>query len=160
MHFDQVFWVGVSFVTFIVLVFKPVSRFLAAALDKRAAQIEKDLDEAARLRAEAQALLALYQQKQDEIAREAESIIGHAKAEAERMQRDAQEALKTKIEARVARANAQITQAETKALHAVQQHVVDVALATAQVVLTEALKKESDEALIKQAIKDVSRVVH
>ena len=160
MQFDEVFWVGVSFVTFVVLVYKPISRFLAAALDKRSAQIEKDLNEAARLREEAQALLAVYQQKQEEVTREAENILAHAKAEAERMHSDAEAALKVKIEDRIARANDKIAQEETKALQAIQQQVVDVALATAQTIMTDALKKESDEALIKLAIKDVQRMVH
>lgn len=160
MQFDEVFWVGVSFVTFIFLVFKPASRFLSAALDKRAAQIEKDLNEATRLREEAQAVLAVYQKKQDEMTREASEIIDRAKAEAERMRKDAEASLKAKIDERVARANDKIAQEEAKALQSIQQQVVDVALATAQTILTDSLKKESDDALIQLALKDVGRVVH
>lgn len=160
MQFDEAFWVGVSFVTFLVLVFKPLSRFVAGALDKRSQQIEKDLAEAARLREEAQALLAAYQQKQDEIAKEAQGILERAKEEAQRLQSEAEAALKTKIEERTQRAHDKIAQEEAKAVQAIQQQVVDAALAAAQQILTQSMGKDADEALIKSAIADAKRLVH
>ena len=55
------FWVDVAFILVVALAYRPVSRAIAAGLDARAAKIKSRLDEAHRLREEAQELLATYQ---------------------------------------------------------------------------------------------------
>jgi F-type H+-transporting ATPase subunit b len=79
------FWVAVSFVIFVALVWKPGMRMVMQMLDERADKIRSDLDRAAKLREEAQALLAEYQQKQRDALKEAESIVTRAKEEAQRL---------------------------------------------------------------------------
>jgi F-type H+-transporting ATPase subunit b len=83
-------WVAVAFVIFLgVLLYVGVHNKVIAALDQRGARIKSELDEARRLRDEAQALLTEYQRKQGEAEREAEAIIAEAKAEAERVAAEA-----------------------------------------------------------------------
>lgn len=87
------FWVLVAFVVFVVLAFKPLRKAVTGALDERAEQIRKQLDEANKLREEAQATLASYKRKQRDALKEAEEIVTHAKAEAERLRAEAAKAL-------------------------------------------------------------------
>jgi F-type H+-transporting ATPase subunit b len=68
------FWVAVSFLILMALALKPLIRFASGALDKRSAQIDADLKAAARLRAEAEELLALYQQKQKEMLKKQQHL--------------------------------------------------------------------------------------
>ena len=82
--FGERFWVSLALVVFIALVYKPVGRMIGAALDSRSTRIKDELDEAVRLREEAQALLSGYQRRQGEAAKEAEDIVAHARDEAER----------------------------------------------------------------------------
>ena len=83
---DAEFWVAVSFFIFIgILVYVGVHKKIAEALDHRRDRIKAELDEARRLREEAQALLAHYRQKQKEAEGEAAAILTSAKADAERM---------------------------------------------------------------------------
>src|ERR1700736_706142 len=82
---DPEFWVLVAAVIFVAVVFKPVGRALTGGLDARAARIRAELDEARRLREEAEQLVATYRAKQQEAAGEAEAIVTHAKTEAERI---------------------------------------------------------------------------
>ena len=78
------FWVAVSFFIFLgVLFYFGVHKKIAVALDARAALIGKELEEARRLRNEAQKVLADYRRKESEAANEAESIIALAAKEAE-----------------------------------------------------------------------------
>ncbi|MFN7635030.1 MAG: F0F1 ATP synthase subunit B, partial [Acetobacteraceae bacterium] len=79
------FWVAIAFVIFVVLAFRPASKALTAALDGRADRIRKELEEATRLREEAERTLADYQRRQRDALQEAEAIIAQARAEAERM---------------------------------------------------------------------------
>jgi len=79
------FWVAASFVAFFVVVWKPLRSALVGGLDARAERIRKELDEAQRLREEAQTLLADFQRKQRDAIQEAETIVARARGEAERL---------------------------------------------------------------------------
>src|SRR5436190_14105811 len=80
------FWVAVAFVLFIgVIVYAGAHKKMIEALDHRSVRIKAELDEARRLREEAQKLLSAYQKKQREAENEAAAIVADAKAEAERV---------------------------------------------------------------------------
>src|SRR5215470_7495775 len=86
MVFDAEFFVAVAFVIFVgVLIYVRAHKTAIGALDARRARIEAELNDARRLKEEAQAVLAQYQQKQREADAEAQAIIAGAKAEAERL---------------------------------------------------------------------------
>src|ERR1700755_1796747 len=79
-------WVAVGFVIFVgILIYVGVPKMLTAALDDRARRVQAELDEARRLKEEAQKLLAEYQAKQKQAETEAAGIIAGARAEAERI---------------------------------------------------------------------------
>ena len=72
------FWVGVAFVVFVlILLYYKVPRLIAKSLDDRADAIRKELDEARRLREEAQNLLADYQKRHRNVGQEADAILDH-----------------------------------------------------------------------------------
>ena len=70
---DAEFWVLLAVVIFAAAVWKPMRRAVTGSLDERAARIRAELDEAKKLRDDAEQLLAQYQQKQREAAAEAEA---------------------------------------------------------------------------------------
>src|SRR5215467_39190 len=78
-------WVVLAVIIFAIGVWKPARRAVLGGLDSRAARIRDELDTARRLREEAQEALAGYQKQQRDAAAEAEAIIAHARAEAERI---------------------------------------------------------------------------
>src|SRR6266487_773634 len=81
--FEAEFWVAVAFVIFVgVLGYVQAHKRLVKSIDDRRERIKAELDEARRLKAEAEALLATYRRKQQEAEREAETIVASAKAEA------------------------------------------------------------------------------
>src|SRR5262245_37659448 len=83
-------WVAVAFVIFLaILAYVGVPKMLTKALDDRGKRVQAELDEARRLKEEAQKLLAEYQSKQRQAEAEAASLIEGAKAEAERIAADA-----------------------------------------------------------------------
>src|ERR1043165_6678447 len=80
------FWVAVGFLIFIgILIYVGVPKMLTGALDARGKRVQAELDEARRLKEEAQKLLAENQAKRREADAEAAAIIEGAKAEAERI---------------------------------------------------------------------------
>ena len=158
--FDETFWVALAFVIFVAAVYKPVSRKLADALDSRAQKIKLELDEAVRLREEAQALLAGYERRQNEALKEAEDILAHAHEEAERQTRQAGEALDELIRRREVQAVARIARAEEEAVADVRNAAVEQAIAATRQLISSELKEDQQQALIDDAIGELGDKLH
>ncbi len=155
------FWVGVSFIAFVALVvYYKVPKMATDWLDARAAAIAKELEEAAKLREEAQAVLASYQRKQRDAEQEAADIISLAKAEAERMRKETEANLAAQIERRTRQAEDKIAQAEAQALAEVKQVAIDTAVAAARQILSENMDEAQSAALIDKSIEDIKAKLH
>ena len=149
---DPEFWVMVAAVIFVAAVWKPVRKSLIGALDERAARIRADLDEAKKLREEAEQLLAQYEQRQREAAAEAEAIITHAQEEAERIAAQSARELEQALVRRQRLAEERIAQAESKALSEIRAVAVDVAIGAAREVIQSQIDEERGAALLDAAI--------
>lgn len=160
MFHDPTFWVAIALILFIILVAKPVSKLATKALDERAEKISNDLDEAERLRNEAQDLLSQYQRKQRDAAGEAEAIIDHAKKEAERMDREGREKIKASLQRREQLAMDRIQLAEQQAIERVRSRAVEVAIAATAQVLAESMDGAKADALIDDTIKSLPDRLH
>jgi F-type H+-transporting ATPase subunit b len=157
---DPTFWVAIALIVFIAAVTKPISKLATKALDDRAEKISAELDEAERLRNEAQDLLAQYQRKQRDAAGEAEAIIQHAKEEAERMDREGRARLQVALERREKLAMERIQMAEQHAIERVRARAVDVAIAATGQMLSDNLSAEKADSLIGDAIKQLPDRLH
>jgi len=152
---DPTFWVLVSFVIFVALVWKPGSKAVAQLLDDRAEKIRSDLEKAAKLREEAQVLFAEYQKKQRDALKDAEAIVAAAKAEAEALSKQAAADLESSLKRREQLALQRIAQAEAQATADVRAAAVDLAMAATRKILTDRLDTGRQEALIDAAIKEL-----
>ena len=153
-------WVALGFLAFIALAGKRAYAFIGNALDQRSAAIKSNLDEAVRLREEAQSLLASYQRKQREAESEAKDIIDRTKAEAERMAQDAVEAIEASVKRRSELALDRIGQAEAKALKQVRETAVDMAIRGTERLIIDGLDETKADKMIGDAIKDLGKKLH
>jgi F-type H+-transporting ATPase subunit b len=157
---DPTFWVLVAFVLFIGAAGWPIAKAITAGLDKRADKIRADMEEAQKLREEAQDLLAGYQRKQRDAEAEAEAIVSHAHEESERLLVHGRERLEAALERRRKLAMDRIEQAEAQALDTVRVKTVDIALAATRDFLAENLKGKEADALVEVAIKELPEKIH
>jgi F-type H+-transporting ATPase subunit b len=150
-------WVAVGFFLFIALtLYLKVPAMVTKALDERADRIRGELDEARRLREEAQALLAEYQRKQNDAAKEAESIIAQAREDAEAFARESQAKLTETLERRRQLAEDKIVRAQAEAIDEVRERVADIAIAAASHLLSKELSAAKSKSLIDDGIKAIS----
>ncbi len=149
------FWALVSFVIFVAGIFKPARRALTSALDQRIETIRTQVEEAKRLREEAQAALANYQRKQRQAAEEAAAIIERAREDAERHREEAEVALNAVLRRQEAQSLEKIAQAESAALREVRETAVDLAIAATGELLSEKLAGPEGSTLIDDAINDL-----
>ena len=153
MFAEPEFWVAVAFLIFVgILVYVGVPKMLLGALDDRAKRVQAELDEARRLKEEAQKLLAEYKAKQRQADEEAVAIIEGAKAEAERIAAES----KTKMEEFVARrtkmAETKIAQAEAQAVADVRAAAAEAAVTAAEKILTSTVKGKVADDLLTRAV--------
>ena len=153
---DPSFVVGAAFVIVVAWLAKPIMRAVSASLDGRADKIRGKIEEARKLREEAQALLAEYQRKQRDALSEAEHIVAQAKEEATRMRAQAEKDLEHSIERRKAQALDRIAQSEAQAIASVRNTAVDVAVAAAEKLITDQMSDDRQGALVDSAIKDLA----
>jgi F-type H+-transporting ATPase subunit b len=148
-------WVLVGFLTFFILLGRTLWKVMRDGLDGRAAKIQEQLAEAARLRAEAQEMLDLYRAKQQQAVKDAEDILAQAKAEAELMRRNAEADLKRSLTAREAQAKDRIALAEQAAIQQVKARAVEIAIRAATGLVTESIDQSGAAALVDRAIDDL-----
>jgi F-type H+-transporting ATPase subunit b len=151
-------WVAIAFASFLgLLIYLGVHRKLVDTLDQRQARIRSELDEARRLRDEAQALLAEFERKGREAAGEAEGIIASAMAEAERIAVEAKVRMEDFVARRTKMAEAKIAQAEAQAAADVRAAAADAAVTAAEKILAAAAKGKVAEDLLARGIEDVTK---
>ncbi|UJQ95836.1 F0F1 ATP synthase subunit B family protein [Mariluticola halotolerans] len=149
-------WVFISLILFLALmVYFGLPKMIAKSLDDKIAKIGNDLDEAKRLREEAQALLAEYERKRKDAESEAADIITAAQEEAERIAEEANASLEDLISRRTKAVEDKIAQAEAQAIGEVRARSADVAVEAARAILADQMTAKGD-ALVDQAIKDVA----
>lgn len=155
------FIVTLGFLLFIaVLIYFKVPGMLAGMLDKRAEGIQDELDEARKLREEAQSLLASYERKQREVQDQADRIVAHARQEAELAAEQAKADIESSIARRLQAAEGQIASAEAAAIKDVRDRAAAVAVAAARDVVSGQMTAESAGKMIDDAIAEVGAKLH
>jgi F-type H+-transporting ATPase subunit b len=150
------FWVAIAFALFVgVLGYFGAHKKLVQGVDDRRDRIKAELDEARRLKEEAQALLAGYERKRHEVEREADAIIASAQAEAERLAAEAVAKVEEFVVRRTKMAQDKIAQAEAQALADVRSAAADAAVAAASSILAATVKNGIAENLLAEGIADL-----
>jgi len=153
---DATFWALVALIIFLaVVVYLKVPGMIGKSLDDRAEKIRNELEEARKLREEAQALLAEYQKKRKEAEKEAGDIVDAAKREAEMITTEAKQKTEEYVARRTALAEQKIAQAEADAMEEVRGSAVDMALAAATKIIGDKVTGDTATDLFKKSLDEV-----
>ena len=151
---DAHFWVLLATILFVAIAYKKGKAPLLNMLDGRTKRIQTELEEAARLRAEAEALLAETQRKHRDAVQESQVIIDTAKETAARVQKEAQERLSETLKRREVQLLDRISRAEAQAVQELRTQAAEIASKAAETLLKEALAK-GDGKLVDEAIREL-----
>lgn len=150
-------WVLVAFVIFMgIMIYVGAFKMLGKSLDDRAAGIRRQLNEARDLKEEAQAKLAEFERKSQEVSRQADEIVERAKRDAEAAYAQAKKAIEDSVAQKLKNAEEQLAIAEADAVRAVRNQAVDAAVAASATVLKGSVDQSSG-AMIDDAIAEVSK---
>ena len=150
-----VFWVAVAFVLFIALFGLRLWREIAKLLDNRIATIQRQLDDAARLRAEAEAMLQDATRRRQDAITQAEHMLAAAQDEARRLAQTMAEDATTAAARREKMAQERIAAAEQDVTRDLRLAAITLATEATTLVLTQSITATNDTPLIDQAIKKI-----
>jgi F-type H+-transporting ATPase subunit b len=145
-------WVAIAFVIFFVLFGSRIWKALAAMLDKHAEAIRAELDEASRLRQEAEAMLADARRRREAALTDARALIEAAHLEATRVAEQAHADAEAAGRRRERLAMERISAAEKAAVTDVRVAAADIAARAAREVIAATLSADADGPLIDRAI--------
>ena len=152
--YEPEFWVAVSFFIFIgVLVYFGVHMKVVSALDARALLISQELEEARRLREEAENVLADYRRKLGDVVTEVDNITALATTEAKNLAAETRQSLKEYFDRRIKLAEEKIARAEMEAVRELRSDAVEIAIAAAQKLITAKLTPDRAKKLVSESIK-------
>lgn len=158
---DSTGWVAVTTLIFIgIIIYLKVPGMITKALDSYSNGIKAQLDQAARLRAEAESLKAEYAAKLADAERQASEIFAAAKSEAENMLATARQDVEALTERRRQAAETKIAVAERTAIAEIRETAVRVGAAAAQQLLSEKLSDEKRKQIVDASIGDLDRRLH
>jgi len=146
-------WEAAGLVIFVgVLIYLKVPGMALAALDDRGARIRAQLDEATRLREEAERLLADIKVQREASEHHAVEIVALAQEEAARLAEDSKAKLEDQIKRRGEMAERRIALAETQAAAEVKAAAADLAAQAAEAVLAARLAAAKSDPLVDAAV--------
>tara|TARA_R110000782_G_scaffold44654_3_gene99712 strand:- start:638 stop:1153 length:516 start_codon:yes stop_codon:yes gene_type:complete len=150
------FWVGAGLIVFFgILMLVKVPAAIAGQLDATAAKIQGELDEATRLRTEAEALLKQIRAEKAEAEVQAAQMLAAAEADARIMETEARAKLEETLTRRQALAEQRIAQAEAQATAEVKAAAADLAARAAEQILAARLAGQTKDPLVDAAIAQI-----
>jgi F-type H+-transporting ATPase subunit b len=156
MLLEAEFWVAAAFVILMgVFAYFGIHKTILSALDHRSDRIQKELDDARRLKEEAAKLVEEYRARRASAEREAQEIVTNAKAEAERIAAEAKVKMEEFVARRTKTAESKIAQAESQAIADVRAAAAEAAVSAAAAVMGQSVKGSIADELISKGITDV-----
>ena len=152
-------WVAIGFILFILLlVYFKVPGQITKILDNRADKIRSELDEAKKLREEAQSMLADFQKKNKEAEKNAKALIDEAKKLAKNYEKEAKSKFDENMERRKKLLDEKLKRAEVEALNQIKNDITDIVFDAIDKSLSNnnIIKKASDR-IIDSGIKEITK---
>ena len=154
--FDESFFVALAFIAVIAaFLYLKVPQRLLAALDAKSAEIANELDEARRLREEAEALLADYETRRKSAEQQAEEIVTEARETAQRLAEEARVAMQVQLERRTQQAESKIARAEEQLVGEVRAAITRLAVDAATHLIETGMSAQQANTLIEQNISEL-----
>ena len=152
-------WVAIGFILFILmLIYFKVPGQITKILDNRAEKIKNELDEARKLREEAQAILADFQKKNNEAEKSAKALIDEAKKIAKNYEKEAKLKFEQSLKRRKKLLDEKLKRAEVEALNQIKNDITDIVFDAIDKTLTnDNINKDASDRIIDSGIKEITK---
>jgi F-type H+-transporting ATPase subunit b len=157
---DTSFWVLIAFCCFVALVWKKASAALAKGLDGRIETVRRQLNEAQKLREEAQILFDQYESQRLDSDKTAKEIIENANALAKSIREQAHEEAARIAARHKAMVEMHIKQAEIQAIAEVRAEATEISMKMVRELIQQNLDDGVRQSLFQQSVDGLSKQVN
>ena len=155
---SEQFWVLVAFVIFILAVFKPIKNIVSSNLDKKINEIKNNINEAEKLKSDAQFTLSETKKRQNEVKKEIEKINLDIKEKIRLIEESSKRKFDEQIEKRSNLTTIKIEQMTRDAKNEIHNYIVETSLAAASNLLEKKLNDEERQKLINNSINELNSI--
>lgn len=153
---NELVWGSLAFVVLFIVMWKFAYPGVTKMMNARTERIRNNLDDAERVKTEAQTILEEYQRQLTDAKSEANRIIEEARQTADSLRRD----LMTRAESEVVelrqRSQEDIQAAQDRALAELRARVAEIAIGAAEVVVKKSLDRQTNLQLVEEYINSVA----
>jgi F-type H+-transporting ATPase subunit b len=154
---DPYTWVILSFALFCVIAWKFGRPQILKSLDDKIAVIRKEIETSERLRAEAQALLLDFQQRQKQAEQESERLINQASVQAEHFREREEKRLNDLMKQKEQQLTERLNLLRDQAVDEIRQVAAGLAFEAAQKMVTQKLDADTKSRLIDRALDHIAQ---
>ena len=155
MFSDPQFWVFIAFIIFIGVMIKPVRKILSINLGDKIQEIKDSIDQAEKIKNDAQLALSEIKKRQNEIKGEIDLIEQEAKEKITMIEKNAHTKLIDQINKRNALASVKIDQMTRDANTEIQKHITQIAISATVNILEKKLNDKEKQNLINQSVNEL-----
>ncbi len=159
MFADPQFWVAVSFILFIAVIFNPVRKILASSLDAQINDIKNKIDEVENLKNEAQKALDEIKEREAKVGKEIQSLKSESEKRIADLKDISNSKLSDQIDKRKILAENKIEQLVRDTNNSIKNYISSVAIEATKNILLQNLSKDKKSALIQESITQFNSVL-
>lgn len=159
MFSDPQFWVLVSFIIFIVLIFNPIKKILTKNLDSKIEQIKEEINNAEKLKNETQVILGEIKKRQNDVKNEIDIIKQEAKQRIESIKNEAEQKLREQLSKKNTIALAKIEQMARDANLEIQKEISLVSIAASTDLIIQKLNDKEKQNIIKESSEEIGLIL-
>ena len=159
MFSDPQFWVAISFILFIAVIFNPVRKILTSSLDAQIVDIKNKIDEVENLKNEAQIAFDELKERESRVEQEILDLKLKSKKRIAELQDISISKLTDQIEKRKILAENKIEQLVRDTNNSIKNYISSVAIEATRNILLQNLSKDKKSALIEESITEFNSVL-
>ena len=151
------FWSIVSFGILLFLLKRFALPGILEMLEMREKKIKESLDQAERLKQEAQQLLSQYEAKLKSVHEEGRAILESARKQGQQQLEENERRMEQETQRMLADARSEIQRDQQHALQEIQRTAVDLTLLAAEKVLARSLSDADHRRLVEDAVREITQ---
>jgi len=152
---DPQFWVFIAFIIFIGVMIKPVRKILSINLGDKIQEIKDSINQAEKIKNDAQLTLSEIKKRQNEVKVEIDLIGQEAKEKITIIEKNAHTKLIDQINKRNSLASVKIDQMTRDANTEIQKHITQIAISATVKILEKKLNDKEKQNLINQSVNEL-----
>lgn len=154
---DSTLWVGISFVLFVILVIKPLSAIFSEKVDSQIDLLKKEIEEAKKLKAEADELLNEHKEKEKINSKYIEELQKQTKKEGKEIEERIKKEIKHAIERKETNYELIIKQMEDNLKEKLQNEIMTKTLKFTKQRIKKNISEKHNDIFINESLKKLPK---